>query len=61
MDNLKESAKEDIYNAMENLQQIEFRATAANCEYMLAALYGLRDLYKKFDTEEGAGNVPAAE
>ena len=58
---LKEDVKGHVYNAMESLQQIDLRANVSNLEYMLAALYSLRDAYHILDTKEGADDASAPE
>lgn len=61
IEKLKEEVKEHVYNAMQILQQIDLRTNVSNLEYMLAALYSLRDAYNILDTKEGADNASAPE
>lgn len=61
IEKLKEEVKEHVYNAMQSLQQIDLRTNVSNLEYMLAALYSLRDAYNLLDEKEGADNASAPE
>lgn len=61
IEKLKEEVKENVYNAMQSLQQIDLRTNVSNLEYMLAALYSLRDAYHLLDEKEGADNASAPE
>ncbi len=61
IEKLKEEVKENVYNAMQSLQQIDLRTNYSNLEYMLAALYSLRDAYNLLDEKEGAEDPAAPE
>lgn len=61
IEELKDAVKGNVFSAMQSLQQIDLRTNVSNLEYMLAALYSLRDAYNLLDEKEGADNASAPE